>query len=90
METLPLISIVLPAYNEEPNIRPLFDRINPILTQLSNRFRFEFVITDNHSTDGTFTLLQEVAARDRAYASFVFQKLRVPAIHSHRLHALSR
>jgi dolichol-phosphate mannosyltransferase len=80
METLPLISIVLPAYNEELNIRPLFECLHPILAQLSDRFRFEFVVTDNHSTDRTFALLQEVAASDprvrvfRLSRNFGFQR----------------
>jgi polyisoprenyl-phosphate glycosyltransferase len=80
MEILPLISIVLPAYNEELNIRPLFERLDPILAQLSDRFRFEFVVTDNHSTDRTFALLREVAADDprvrvfRLSRNFGFQR----------------
>jgi glycosyltransferase involved in cell wall biosynthesis len=74
METRPLISIILPAYNEEPNILPLFERINPILAQLSDRFRFEFVVTDNHSTDGTFALLQKVAVSDPRVRVFRFSR----------------
>jgi glycosyltransferase involved in cell wall biosynthesis len=74
METCPLISIVLPAYNEELNIRPLFERLHPILAQLSDRFRFEFVVTDNHSTDRTFAVLQEVAASDPRVRVFRFSK----------------
>jgi len=74
METCPLISIVLPAYNEELNIRPLFERLHPILAQLSDRFRFEFVITDNHSTDRTFAVLQEVAAGDPRVRVFRFSR----------------
>jgi len=74
METLPLISIVLPAYNEEPNIRPLFERLHPILTQLSDRFRFEFVVTDNHSTDRTFALLKEIAEADARVRVFRLSK----------------
>ena len=74
METLPLISIVLPAYNEEPNIYPLFERLRPILAQLSDRFRFEFVVTDNHSTDRTFALLQEIAASDPRVRIFRLSK----------------
>jgi polyisoprenyl-phosphate glycosyltransferase len=80
MEILPLISIVLPAYNEELNIRPLFERLDPILAQLSDRFRFEFVVTDNHSTDSTFALLRQVAADDprvrvfRLSRNFGFQR----------------
>lgn len=74
METCPLISIVLPAYNEELNIRPLFDRLHPILAQLSDRFKFEFVVTDNHSTDRTFAVLQEVAAGDPRVRVFRFSR----------------
>jgi len=80
MQTLPLISIILPAYNEEPNIRPLFERLNSILAPLSDRFRFEFVVTDNHSTDRSFELLKEVAAGDsrvrvfRLSRNFGFQR----------------
>ena len=74
METCPLISIVLPAYNEELNIRPLFERLHPILAQLSDRFRFEFVVTDNHSTDRTFAVLQEVAAGDPRVRVFRFSR----------------
>jgi dolichol-phosphate mannosyltransferase len=74
METCPLISIVLPAYNEELNIRPLFERLHPILAQLSDRFRFEFVVTDNHSTDRTFAVLQEVAAGDGRVRVFRFSR----------------
>lgn len=74
METCPLISIVLPAYNEELNIRPLFERLHPILAQLSDRFRFEFVVTDNHSTDRTFAVLKEVAASDPRVRVFRFSR----------------
>jgi len=74
MQPLPLISIVLPAYNEEPNILPFFERINPVLAQLSDRFQFEFVVTDNHSTDATFALLRQVAATDPRVRVFRLSK----------------
>jgi glycosyltransferase involved in cell wall biosynthesis len=74
MEKLPLISIVLPVYNEELNIHPFYERISPILAQLSNRFRFEFVITDNHSTDHTFAILKELAASDHRVRVFRFSR----------------
>ena len=74
MEILPLISIVLPAYNEELNIRPLFERLDPILAQLSDRFRFEFVVTDNHSTDRTYELLKEIARSDPRVRVFRFSR----------------
>jgi glycosyltransferase involved in cell wall biosynthesis len=74
METKPLISIVVPVFNEEPNILPFYARIEPILAALSNRFRFEFVFTDNHSTDCTFALLSQLAATDPRIRVFRFSK----------------
>lgn len=74
METKPLISIVVPVYNEEPNIRPFYECINPILAHLANHFRFEFVFTDNHSTDRSFALLAEIATRDPRVRVFRFSR----------------
>jgi glycosyltransferase involved in cell wall biosynthesis len=74
MPTKPLISIVVPVFNEEPNILPFYARIEPILAALSERFRFEFVFTDNHSTDRTYALLAQLAAKDERIRVFRFSK----------------
>jgi polyisoprenyl-phosphate glycosyltransferase len=74
METKQLISIVVPVYNEEPNIRPFYERVSHVLAPLSDRFRFEFVFTDNHSTDRTFALLAELAAHDPRLRVFRFSR----------------
>jgi dolichol-phosphate mannosyltransferase len=74
MPTKPLISIVVPVYNEEPNILPFYERIAPILAALDDRFRFEFVFTDNHSVDRTYQLLAQLAARDSRIRVFRFSR----------------
>lgn len=74
MQALPLISIVVPVYNEEPNIMPFHDRVSVIAAGLSSQFRFEFVFTDNHSEDRTFLLLTELAARDPRVRAFRFSR----------------
>jgi polyisoprenyl-phosphate glycosyltransferase len=74
MQSLPLISIVVPVYNEELNVRPFYDRITVITSELHDRFRFEFVFTDNHSEDRTFALLSELAAVDERVRAFRFSK----------------
>ena len=74
MQALPLISIVVPVYNEEPNILPFHDRISAITERLSDRFRFEFVFTDNHSHDRTFALLTDIASRDPRVRAFRFSR----------------
>ena len=44
------LSIVIPCYNEDENIFPLFDKINDLLSKNKN---IEVIIIDNGSTDKT-------------------------------------
>jgi polyisoprenyl-phosphate glycosyltransferase len=71
---LPLISIVVPVYNEEPNIQPFYDAIVSFSERLSSRFRFEFVFTDNHSKDRTFELLYVLAQSDSRVRVYRFSR----------------
>lgn len=64
MTNLPLISIVSPTYNEEDNIDELYRRITQAVAPLRDRYRFEFIIIDNHSTDDTTARLRVLAAQD--------------------------
>jgi len=59
-----LITICVPVFNEELNIEPLYAALQPIMDQLSDRYDFELLFTDNHSTDHTFEALERLAARD--------------------------
>jgi dolichol-phosphate mannosyltransferase len=60
----PLISLVVPVFNEEANIQPFHQTVSAAIAPLEAEYTFEFVFTDNHSTDATFPLLQELAAQD--------------------------
>ena len=70
----PLISIVVPVYNEEPNIGPFYASITAVARSLEARFHFEFVFTDNHSTDRTFDLLRALAAGDDRIRVYRFSR----------------
>ncbi len=59
-----LISIVVPVYNEEDNVQSLYDRVIPILRGLADRYDYEILFTDNHSTDATAQRLSEMASSD--------------------------
>jgi len=48
---LKLLSIVVPVYNEEPNIGPFYQTVTAALAGLSDRYDLEFIFTDNCSTD---------------------------------------
>ncbi len=61
----PLISLVVPVYNEEANIDYFYATVCEVLKALENQYQFELVITDNHSTDQTFQKLQAIARDDK-------------------------
>lgn len=60
----PLITISIPVLNEEENIGPLYQRLCA-LAEVEQKYIFEFLFTDNASTDRTFEVLAELAAHDR-------------------------
>ena len=59
-----LLSIIVPVYNEEANVEPLYDAVNRTLERIADRYRWEFIFTDNCSRDRTFERLDRLAARD--------------------------
>ncbi|MBP9900035.1 MAG: glycosyltransferase family 2 protein [Verrucomicrobia subdivision 3 bacterium] len=56
------ISVVLPCHNEQDNLQPLVAAICAALDPL--RQSFEIVITDDSSSDGSWALLQRIAAAE--------------------------
>lgn len=70
----PLISIVVPVFNEELNIGPFYEAVSHELATLSDLYDFEFVFTDNHSTDATFPLLRELAQSDHRVRAYRFSR----------------
>lgn len=59
-----LISIVIPVYNEQNNVRRCYEAIKEVARDIAPRYRVEIIFTDNHSTDRTFGILHEIAAED--------------------------
>ena len=57
------ISVVTPCYNEEGNVREVYERVRDLMLGL-DKYRYEHVFIDNASTDSTFTVLSEIAASD--------------------------
>jgi glycosyltransferase involved in cell wall biosynthesis/membrane-associated phospholipid phosphatase len=54
------VSIVIPVYNEEANLRELVDRVGAALAP--SGASFELILVDDGSRDGSAALLQELAA----------------------------
>ncbi len=57
----PYITIVVPVYNEEGNLRPLFDRLYPVMQKIGRPF--EVIFTDDGSRDRSLAILKELAAQ---------------------------
>lgn len=53
-----LVSICIPVLNEEASIPHLMKRIKAVETTLDESYDFEYIFTDNASTDGTWSVLQ--------------------------------
>ena len=58
-----LISIVSPCYNEEGNVEVLTDRVRELFAEMP-QYRYEHIVIDNNSSDGTVEILRGIAARD--------------------------
>lgn len=57
------ISVVTPCYNEEGNVREVYERVRALMLKLG-RYRYEHIFIDNASRDSTFAVLSEIAAAD--------------------------
>ncbi len=58
----PALSIVLPCFNEEANLRPLLKAVHDALDAL--HLPYEIIVADDGSTDASWATLQECASRD--------------------------
>ena len=58
------ISLVIPAYNEAETVRRTYQAVTAVMSGLADRYTYEILFTDNHSTDGTDAILAEIAAGD--------------------------
>ena len=60
--SIPDVSVFLPVFNEEPNLRPLHEKLDRALRQLGRTA--EIIYVDDGSSDGSLNVLREIAASD--------------------------
>jgi dolichol-phosphate mannosyltransferase len=57
-----LLSVVTPAFGEERNLPVLYERLCKVLNSVD--LDWEWVVVDDHSTDGSFAVVADIARRD--------------------------
>lgn len=67
-----LVSIVTPAYNEEANLPSLHRRLCEVLDGAD--CDWEWIVIDDHSQDGTFAVLTDLARRDDRVRAIRFSR----------------
>ena len=60
-----LLSICVPVLNENANILPLYERLNLLSHTMKSKGDFEFIFTDNASTDDTWEVMESLGSIDK-------------------------
>lgn len=68
---IPLVTIVIPAYNEELNIEPMAQRLTKILAGIS---KYEVIWVDDGSTDKTLEKLESLSKKDPRFRYLSFSR----------------
>jgi dolichol-phosphate mannosyltransferase len=69
----PVLSVVLPCFNEQENLEPLRQRLAPILEKVAGG-GFEVIFVDDASTDGSGETLDALSRRDPRFKAIHFSR----------------
>jgi dolichol-phosphate mannosyltransferase len=70
----PLISLVVPVYNEEDNVTAFYADVRRVTDPLTEQYEFELIFTDNHSSDRTPDLLRDLCRADSRIRAYRFSR----------------
>jgi glycosyltransferase involved in cell wall biosynthesis len=59
-----VISIIVPVFNEDRNIVPIYKALLPIIESYEKKYTFEILFTDNHSSDDTIKIILSLCKLD--------------------------
>ena len=64
MQNKKLITLVLPTFNEEENVEPIYLKLKEVLHPFLNKYEFHFIFIDNASEDSTLIKLKKLAWKE--------------------------
>lgn len=59
------ISVIIPCYNEEENVRPIYEAVRDELLKSCPSYDYEILFCDNKSQDRTREIIREICAEDK-------------------------
>ena len=66
------VSVVIPIYNEEGNIRELYTKLNDVLSIITENY--EVIFVDDGSTDNSFNILKEINTENKNVVVVKFRR----------------
>jgi len=66
------ISIVIPVYDEEENIKDLYAKLGEVLPSITESY--EIIFVDDGSTDNSFNILKEINKKDEKVKAIKFRR----------------
>ena len=58
------LSVIVPAYNEEKNIRPFYDAFKGVFQSLESKYQYELIFVNDGSADHTDDEIGKIVATD--------------------------
>ncbi len=59
-----LVTVAIPCYNEEGNVRPMYEAVRDLFEQQLPQYDWNLQFIDNASTDSTKAILEEICGQD--------------------------
>lgn len=72
--TKKLVSIICPVYDEQVNIQMFYDRLETALSNLRDLYKFEYIFTNNRSTDNTVEIISSLRELDKRVQLITFSR----------------
>ena len=66
-----ILSIIIPVYNEDKTVIEVLKKIK---NNLSNLFKYEIIVIDDNSEDGTKQVLKEIKSSKKNFAFHIRKK----------------
>ena len=60
-----MVSIIVPCYNEEDNIKEIYSALVEQLVKIEDKYAYEIIFADNGSTDGSESIFRELSSKDK-------------------------